>query len=241
MSRSPLRAAAGAGVLALALALAPAAPAGAIESPAFRLEPVDRDGPRSNLREALRPGATTEDAVMVTNKTSRPLALRLSVAPASVGRNGSVRLTGSEEVASWVRLDATEVTLAPRASRRVGFAVRAPRELPRAAMTMAIVAEPAPASGAPPAVVQRLAVMGYLAPAGSSLVASLGWVLWAAASALVAVVAVALSPTRRGRRRVARLSALRPARGAAGATGTRTLSGPAVAGLARLHSGRDLS
>ncbi|MDP9386605.1 MAG: hypothetical protein M3Q48_01415, partial [Actinomycetota bacterium] len=208
MRRAALRAGAAAGALAGLLALT-AGPAAAIESPEFRLEPVDRDGPRANLREALRPGRTTTDAVVLTNKTDRPLPLRLSVAPATVGPDGSVRLTGSEAVASWVKLEDGLVTLAPRSSRAVRFVVHAPRELPGTAMTMAIVAEPAAPSHAPVAVLQRLAVMAYLAPAGSSLVASLGWVLWVAAAALAVVVGVALSPTQRGRRRVARLSALR--------------------------------
>lgn len=209
-----VRAAAVAAALTGALAVF-AGPAGAIESPVFRLEPADRDGPRANFREALRPGKTTKDDVVVTNKTKRPLALRLSVAPATVGKDGSVRLTGNESVASWVELDAEEVNLAPLAARTVRFEVHAPRELPKTAMTMAIVAEPSGADGgASVAVLQRLAVMAYMGPAkGSSLVATLGWILWAAGAALVVVIGVALSPTRRGRRRVARLSALRPTRG----------------------------
>jgi hypothetical protein len=195
-------------VVALASLAATTSAAHAIETSEFGVAP---SGPRQHLNVDIHPGRTTTDSVRVWNKTDHPVTVHLSVVGASV--NGPVQLGGNGGAASWVRLSRDQLTLAPKATEVVSFSVHAPRELPAATSTAAVVAEPVVAGQGAVSVVQRVAVMAYFAvPTGSPLRAALGWLGWSALAALVLVVLYALAPVRGGgRRRMARLATLRRA------------------------------
>ncbi len=169
-----------------------AAPAGAIETTEFGIDPA---GTGAKVTAPVRAGTTTASRVQVWNKSGRPLALRLGVAPVTVDRYGTASLGGDPEPVGWVKLAERQVTLGPGERRVVDFGVHPPRQITGGTRTVAIMAEPVAAGDA--AVLQRLAVVAYLTPTGS-LQASLGWLGWLAAGLCVLVAgAFAFSALRR--------------------------------------------
>lgn len=124
---------AGAVVLLASLALAAfaAAPAPAASAPAapkaatFALSAAAKSGA---LRLRGAPGRTARGAVVVRNVSRRPIVLRLQPADIANAANGNADYITPRRSAAgrWVRLAATTVRLAPKASRRVPFSVRIP-------------------------------------------------------------------------------------------------------------------
>jgi hypothetical protein len=111
---------------AFAAAPAPAAPAPAAPKAAtFALSAV---GPSGALRLRSAPGRTARGAVRVRNVSRRPIVLRLQPADIANATNGNADYITARRSAAgrWVRLAATTVRLAPKASRQVGFSVRIP-------------------------------------------------------------------------------------------------------------------
>jgi hypothetical protein len=115
----------------LALAAFAAAPAWAAPPPApptaatFALSAVGQSG-RLRLRSA--PGRRVRGAVLVRNLSRRPIVLRLQPADIANATNGGADYVTKRRSAAgrWVRLGATTVRLAPKASRKVGFSVSIP-------------------------------------------------------------------------------------------------------------------
>jgi len=169
--------------LLLALVLGFAAPAGAIETTRFGIEPARGD----QLDVDLRPGHTTSSAIVVWNRRDEPLTLELHLSPATVNADGTVDLAGPDAPVRWSSVRPRRVTLAAGQRREVSLTVRAPRHLPDVLGTVAVIAEPVPDEGDPtPAVLQRLALVGHFHRAGRDLPD-----LWPLAGvALLAIVAV---------------------------------------------------
>lgn len=168
-----------------------AVPAGAIETADFAIDPVGAGG---KVKAPVQAGTTTTSGVQVWNKTPRPLALRLGVAPVTVDGSGTASLGGDATAVGWVKLAERQVQLAPGERRVVDFGVHPPRQVTGGTKTVAIVAEPVTAEDA--AVVQRLAVVAYLTPQGS-LRATLGWLGWVAGALCLLVFAGFVHSARR--------------------------------------------
>jgi hypothetical protein len=116
--------------LAIALAgllLAPLASA-ATKGPVFGLRAVGN--PKLGyFIYPLAPGETKHGAVIVSNTGTASGTVKLFTADATTGTtSGSVYLTDQKPVhaGAWISLDKTELTLAPGAHKRVGFAVHVP-------------------------------------------------------------------------------------------------------------------
>jgi hypothetical protein len=174
------------------LGLVWAGPAGAIETAQFGLNPSGA-GTRTALHEDVRPGHHVNDSVVVWNKTDSPIDVVLGVSSASIGKDGKPTLGGAGGAAKWVHLGATTVHLAPKARAGVPVRIDAPRVLPAGTSLAAVTAEAAPGANHQIAVVERVAIMVYVqAPKGSSLRATLGWILWVAVVLLVLALAALL-------------------------------------------------
>ncbi|MDP1848517.1 MAG: hypothetical protein Q8K79_12060 [Solirubrobacteraceae bacterium] len=115
----------------LALAAFAAAPASAAPAPVaptaatFGLSVAGQSGA---LRLRSAPGRTVRGAVRVRNLSGRPVVLRLQPADIANATNGNADYVTTRRSAAgrWVRLAATTVRLAPKASRKVPFSVRIP-------------------------------------------------------------------------------------------------------------------
>ena len=135
---SPPRPNTGAVVLLASLALAAfaAAPASAAPAPAapkaatFGLSAAAQSGA---LRLRGAPGQTVRGAVLVRNLSRRSIAVRLQPADIANATNGNADYMTVRRSAAgrWVRLAATTVRLAPKASRKVAFSIRVPGRHPR--------------------------------------------------------------------------------------------------------------
>ncbi len=175
------------------------APAAAIETTTFGLDVVtpSTDG---RLHIATRAGETSTGRLRLFNKTDAPLAITLSVSPATVAADGQASLGGDAEPVSWIELPDSPVTVAPGATRILDVRVNAPDRLSPERRAVAIVAEPALSpAGEAPAVLQRVAMTTFLEPDEKSLIASLGAYPWLAL-ALLLVVALFLIAVARKRR-----------------------------------------
>ncbi len=176
------------------------AAAAAIETTTFGLDVVT-PSPDGRLHITTRAGTTSTGQLRLFNKTDAPLALTLSVSPATVAADGQASLGGDTEPVSWIELPASPLTLAPGATRIIDVRVNAPRTLSSDRMAVAVVAEPALSpAGEAPAVLQRVAMTTLLEPDDESLIASLGAYPWLAL-ALLLVVALLLAAVARNRRR----------------------------------------
>lgn len=184
-------------VVAVAALVLLAAPAAGIETATFGLDSASGE----RLEIPIRAGERTTARAVVWNKTDAPISLELRVAVASVDASGTASLgEGDVEVASWVSLQEREVDLGPQERQEVGLSVEPPSELSAETKTFALVAQAAaPQAGAPPAVLQRLALVGYLEPDPNALsVRSIPmWLVVVAAVVLLAVVAAAVRVRRR--------------------------------------------
>ena len=115
----------------LALAAFAAAPASAARAPAapkaatFGLSAAGQSGA---LRLRSAPGRTVRGAVVVRNVAGRPIVLRLQPADIANATNGNADYITARRSAAgrWVKLAATTVRLAPKASRRIRFSVHIP-------------------------------------------------------------------------------------------------------------------
>ena len=115
----------------LALAACAAAPASAAPAPAapeaatFALSAAGKTGA---LRLHSAPGRTVRGAIVVRNVSRRPVVLRLQPADVANATNGNADYVTARRSAAgrWVRLAATTVRLAPKASRKVPFSVHIP-------------------------------------------------------------------------------------------------------------------
>lgn len=181
-----IRAAAAAAVALLTL-LWPPLHAAAIETTSFG---IDRAG-GGRLEIPVRAGERTTTRAEVWNKTDAPVTLELRVVAAQVDEGGAPKLgAGDSEAASWVRLRQTSVELAAQERQEVVIAVEPPNRLSAETKTFAVLAQLASEPGAPPAVLQRLALIGYLEPDPDALeVRSIPvWLIVVAALVLIAVV-----------------------------------------------------
>lgn len=172
------------------------APAVAIETSRFGIDVAERttDG-RLHIR--IEAGERSTGKVRVWNKTTEPMRLRLSIVPATVDEDRSVKLGGDDEPVGWTSVKPGTVELPPGGDATAEVAVQAPRRLDGDTKTVAVVAEPAAAPGEAPAVLQRLAVTTYLEPDEDSLIASLGPFPWIAGVVLIAVVVALVLRARR--------------------------------------------
>lgn len=156
-----------------------AGPASAIETAEFGMEPASREESGGPLRiEVPAGGGETERALRIWNKTKRPLEIRLQVVSATRAADGTAALGGDSPSVQWVTLAPASAAIPPRGERKVTVRITMPKDTGPGTHTFAIVAEPAPPAGqAPPAVVSRLAVAGFLdigsAPAPASSLALL--------------------------------------------------------------------
>lgn len=172
---------------ALILTLSIGAPAGAIETETFGMDP-DEASADGRLHIPVRAGRSTSGELRLWNKSSEPLVLRLSATAATVDGDGNAVLGGDEAPVRWTRVEPAEVALRPGEDRTVTVRVRAPRRMGAAATTLAVIAEPAQDSAGAPTVVQRVAVTTFLEPDQGSLVAGLGWSAWIALVLVVLLV-----------------------------------------------------
>jgi len=173
-----------------------AVPTGAIETGSFGLD-VARGTPDGRLHIPVRAGRTTTGSVQLWNKTSAPIDLRLSVAPATVDATGAASMGGDAAPVAWVKTP-SPVHLAADERRSVDIEVHGPRHRLAKSATVAIVAEPA-APPADAAVIERVALTTFLEPTSDKAPTVLGVLPWVAAALLVAVV-LALRAARRRRR-----------------------------------------
>ena len=163
-------------VAVLGVALWTAAPAQAIETRTFGMEPqheAGSEGQRTSYRIELRAGEPAAEALRIWNKTEQPMSLKMSAVAASLDERGKVTLGGASGVASWFAFDPQTLQLAPKESRIVHFEVRAPRTLESGDVAAAVVVEPVRGSGGGVAVVERLATMVYVSAVAGS--AGIGW------------------------------------------------------------------
>lgn len=158
-----------AAAVVLVVAVMCATPASAIETATWGITPAPGpEGTRSSaFHPEIRPGRTTTSAVELWNKGTTPLKLRLSATPAQVV-DGEAALGGDGTGVSWISFRHPEITLSPGALQRVEFEIRAPHSLPSSDVAVAILATPSTEGSAAPAVMERLAVMAYLAPAAGA-------------------------------------------------------------------------
>ncbi len=190
-------------VAAVGAALWSAAPAQAIETSTFGVEPSPKTtskGARTSYRIALEPNGASDDALRVWNKTDQPLTLKLSAISASVDAAGKVALGGSAGTASWFSFEPEQVELGPKASSVVRFSVRAPRSLDGSDVAAAITVEPVASQGAGVAVVERLATMVYVSTTAGGASGGIGWKLYALIALSVISIAGAVLTWTRPRR-----------------------------------------
>lgn len=141
-----------------------------LETKTFGMEPYPSTvsgSTRQSYRLELRADQGKRDGVRVFNKSSEPITLRLYPVEAARRGDGSVLVGLSRATTgagSWIALETEQVTLGPKESKTVAFAVQVPREFPEGNEFLAAIAvEPAPgqaSSGV--AVVQRLATVVYV-------------------------------------------------------------------------------
>lgn len=196
-----------------ATALLAVAPAAAVQTSTFGISAGPARGGGSHLRASGRPGSPVDEQILVWNRTSRPLTLSLSVAPAHLIQGDVPALGGEEAPTRWVHLGQDVVTLGPHVAQEVGVSVVLPRILPHLPATAAILARPVATSAAAVSVVVQLGVLVTMsAAAHAPRRAPLGLLGWTAAGMLAAAVlslaaarlhAVRLLPRRVGRPRLA--------------------------------------
>jgi hypothetical protein len=193
------------GALALPLTLVvllTTTPALALETRTFGLEPArDARVEPGTERLVVEPdrGGDATTAVRLHNRTDQPVILQLSAEAAKVNDDGGAELGGDGRAAGWISFSEDRVELAAGADAIVEVHVRAPRRAGTAERTAAVVAQPVVASGATPAVVERLALVVYVRPGDDNGFGR--WALLAAVAVILGALAVALSLTR-GRERV---------------------------------------
>jgi len=124
---------------AFAAAPAPAAAPSAPKAATFALTAVSQSGA---LRLHGAPGRTVRGAVLVRNVSRKRIAVRLQPAEIRNATNGNADYvtTRPSGAGRWVKLAATTVRLAPKASRRIAFSVRIPAQARGASHYAGIVA-----------------------------------------------------------------------------------------------------
>jgi len=187
--------------LALTVLLA-AAPAHALETRTFGLEPgrdarVEAGTERLVVRPDLGGEATT--TIRLRNRTDKAVTLQLSAEAAKVNDDGSAELGGDGRAARWISFSDDRIELAAGAATTVEVQVRLPRRAGSAERTAAVVAQPMAAPGSTPAVVERLALVVYVRPGDDNGFGR--WLALAGAAVVVTASAVGFSAWRSRRRR----------------------------------------
>lgn len=169
-----------AGLLALvALLAAPAPRAGAVETRGLGITPAHE---ADYFHLSLLPGQATANTAVVTNFSDEPARLRLYAVDAEVTPQGQFALRGESEpretVGRWLVPSVDRLTLAPRASARVDFALAVPEGTASRDYAGGIVIEGEPRPGAVQTVgkdtafqlnvVERLGVRVYLKVEGEA-------------------------------------------------------------------------
>jgi hypothetical protein len=124
------------------LVLAPLASA-ATKGPVFGLRAVGNPK-RGYFIYTLEPGGMKHGAVIVSNTGTAPGTVKLFPADATTGKtSGTVYLTDQKptKAGAWIKLEKSELTLAPGAHRQVGFTVDVPKGTDAGQWVGGIVAE----------------------------------------------------------------------------------------------------
>jgi hypothetical protein len=194
-----------AAVAAAVLAVVAAAPSYAVQTERFSLTTGDS---RTALIHAPGDGVL-RDAVVVANRTGRPITLRLDVVAATLNPDGNFALGQSGAgLAADIRLAVATVSLPPRASRDVAVVIDRPMSIDDDEYAAVTAVEVSPDDPGGFAVTERLALLvGITADAppeagtggGGDDTDPLRWVLVAVAGALVVGGAVAWARRRTSR------------------------------------------
>jgi hypothetical protein len=187
------------------LAVVAAAPSYAVQTERFSLTTGDS---RTALIHAPGDGVL-RDAVVVANRTGRPITLRLDVVAATLNPDGNFALGQSGAgLAADIRLAVATVSLPPRASRDVAVVIDRPMSIDDDEYAAVTAVEVSPDDPGGFAVTERLALLvGITADAppeagadgGGDDTDPLRWVLVAVAGALVVGGAVAWARRRTSR------------------------------------------
>lgn len=193
-------------ILAVAAgAVSLAAPAGAIQTTTWGIQPADGSGPpRADLQYPSN-GQTVHDAVIVYNRTAAAEVIHLSVLGASY-RNGVFQYSKPEGgLAARIVLAGTDIRLGPHQQARVPVTVKMPDHSKTSAIA-AISAEGSTARQGALLVRQQLVILVAATPTTSTpLVPRIG--LWGPIAAVVlACAAVLVLREWRKRRRAGRSS-----------------------------------
>jgi hypothetical protein len=144
--------------------IALATPASAIETATFGIT-AGGQANASAVHATMHAGSTEPITVEVWNRTAAQLTLDVRAVPATVDSAGSASLGGKDEAAGWASFakGAQRPILRPKARTRITVSVDVPKHASHGRHTFAVLAEPVQNPGeAPPAVLQRLAVMAYV-------------------------------------------------------------------------------
>jgi hypothetical protein len=183
-----------------------ALPASAIETATFGLTAAGAKESASALHTAIPSGTESQIEVDVWNRTAAPLTLDLRAVPAVVDTAGSASLGGNDGAAQWASFPqgSHRPTIAAKSRTRVALSIAVPKNARHGRHTFAVLAEPVLGPGeAPPAVLQRLAVMAYVQVDGpahgstAATAASVGAVAVLGAGALAAAAAMLARQLRR--------------------------------------------
>lgn len=192
--------------LCVGLALAVAAPAGAIETQHFGVEPYplfDGDDVRRSFDVSLEPGGTHTEQLRVWNKRRKPIEIRLYGAGVQV-TGGQYQVAPFESrsggIGDWVVPDRSTLRLGPGEDAVVSFTVQAPPVMDGGPRLAAIVAESETGvSSGGVDVVARLAMLVNVEQDGGGLW-GVSWWIWLAVALLAAAVVAAAIAHRRSRR-----------------------------------------
>ena len=124
-----------AGCCAVAIVILAQSPVLAIENGGIGGKPANpnKDNPRSSsiFVYELEPGGVVADAVQVVNNTSSQKTLLVYPVDSQIASGGTFtcaqKIDQPISVGSWVKMDKTEVVLAPNSSQNVGFTINVPK------------------------------------------------------------------------------------------------------------------
>lgn len=190
----------------MGLALAVAAPAGAIETQHFGVEPYplfEGNEVRRSFELSLEPGGSHTERVRVWNKRRKPVEIRLYGAGVQV-TDGQYQVASFENrssgIGEWVVLDRSTIRLGPGEDAVVSFTVHVPPVMNGGEGITALVAESdTGVSSGGVDVVARLAMLVHVDQDGGGLW-GVSWWIWLAVVLLVFALAAAVAANRRSRR-----------------------------------------
>lgn len=177
------------------------APAGAIQTTTWGIQPSDQAAKARAGFDYPSNGQTVHDTVIVYNRTTQPQVVNLSVLSATRGRTGYQYSPERTGLAGGIQLAATRIPLGPNQQATVPFTVRLPRHSKSTAVA-AISAEGSPVKEGALLVQQQLIILVKGTPSTTGpLVPDIG--LWGpVAGGLLSIVAglVALEMWKRRRK-----------------------------------------